>query len=59
MQNSTEAYFNVLREAAPELMSIAGGKEARPPELDRMGAVFWFAGEKPETEPNKETVALL
>ena len=30
------AYFNALREAAPELMNIATGREVRPPELDTM-----------------------
>jgi hypothetical protein len=29
-----EAYFNALRAEVPELMKIAMGKEARPPELD-------------------------
>ena len=29
------AYFNALRDAAPELMNVAAGREARPTELVR------------------------
>src|SRR5580700_11783142 len=29
------AYFDALRAAAPELMDIATGREARPPEVDK------------------------
>src|SRR5260370_25370188 len=39
------AYFNALREAAPELMKIATGKEERPPELHTFAAAFAVAGE--------------
>ena len=57
--HAKEAYFDAWREAAPELMNIAIGREARPPELDRMGAAFSVAGEKQERMADKETVALL
>jgi hypothetical protein len=40
------AYFNALREAAPELMNIATGREVRPPELDTMAEVFVVSGEQ-------------
>jgi hypothetical protein len=53
------AYFNALREAAPELMNIATGREVRPPELDTMAEVFAVAGEKQETVADEETIALL
>jgi hypothetical protein len=32
-----EAYFKALRAEVPELMKIAMGKKARPPELDTFG----------------------
>jgi hypothetical protein len=38
------AYFSALRDAAPELMNIATGREARPPELDKFAATFAVAG---------------
>jgi len=53
------AYFNALREAAPESMNIATGREVRPPELDTMAEVFAVAGEKQETVADEETIALL
>ena len=53
------AYFNALRDAAPELMNIATGKEARPPELDAMAQVFAVAGEKQERVADEATIALL
>ena len=34
------AYFKALRAKVPELMKIATGKEARPPELDAFAAAF-------------------
>ena len=52
-------YFNALRDAAPELTSIATGKEARPPELDAMAQVFAVAGEKQERLADEATIALL
>src|SRR5260370_38086052 len=55
----TADYFNALREAAPELMNIATGREVRPPELDTMAEVFAVAGEKQETVADEETIALL
>jgi hypothetical protein len=57
--DSKTAYFKALREAAPELMNIAMGREARPPELDTLAAVFSVAGEKQETVADEETIALL
>ena len=53
------AYFNALRDAAPELMNIATGREVRPPELDTIAEVFAVAGEKLETVADEETIALL
>jgi len=53
------ANFNALREAAPELMNIATGREVRPPELDTMAEVFAGAGEKQDTMADEETIALL
>ena len=35
------AYFTALTAEVPELMSIAMGREARPPELDRFAGAFW------------------
>jgi streptomycin 6-kinase len=46
--DSKAAYFNALREAAPELINIATGREVRPPELDTMAEVFAVTGEKQE-----------
>ena len=34
------AYFTVLREEMPELISIATGREPRPPALDKFAAFF-------------------
>jgi len=56
---SKTAYFNALREAVPELMNIATGREARPLELDTMAAAFAVVGEKQETVADEETIALL
>lgn len=52
-------YFKALRDAAPELMNIAMGREARPPELDMLAAVFAVAGEKQEIVADQETLLLL
>ena len=43
-----EAYFKALRAEVPELLKIAMGKEARPPELDTFAAAFAVAGEDQE-----------
>ena len=53
------AYFNALRAELPELMKIATGKEARPPELDTFAAAFAVAGEDQEQAADKETLVLL
>jgi hypothetical protein len=53
-----EAYFKALRAEVPELMKIATGKEARPPELDTFAAAFAVAGEKQEMAADKEMLAL-
>jgi hypothetical protein len=50
------AYFKALRAEVPELMKIATGKEARPPELDTFAAAFAVAGEK---AADGETLTLL
>jgi hypothetical protein len=51
-----EAYFTALRAEVPELMKIATGKEARPPELDTFSAAFAVASEK---AADGETMTLL
>ena len=53
------AYFKALRAEVPELMKIATGKEARPPELDTFAAAFAVAGEDQEKAADKETLVLL
>jgi hypothetical protein len=45
---SKTAYFNALRDEVPELVKIATGKEARPPELEKFAAAFAVAGERQE-----------
>jgi hypothetical protein len=53
------AYFNASRAEMPELMKIATGKEARPPEVDTFAAAFAVAGEDQEITADKETLVLL
>jgi hypothetical protein len=53
------AYFQALRTAAPELMIIATGKEARPPEVDKFAASFSVAGEKQAIRAEYKTRVLL
>jgi hypothetical protein len=53
------AYFEALRAEVPELMKIAMGKEARPPELDTFAATFAVAGEDQEKVADEETLVLL
>ena len=53
------AYFNALRAELLELMKIATGKEARPPEVDTFAAAFAVAGEDQEQVADKETLVLL
>ena len=53
------AYFNALRAELPDLMKIATGKEARPPEVDTFAAAFAVAGEDQEITADKETLVLL
>lgn len=53
------AYFNALRDAVPELMAIATGKEARSPELDRFSDAFLLAGDRQEKAANDATETLL
>jgi hypothetical protein len=43
----------------PELMKVAMGKEARPPELDKFAAAFAVAGEDQEMMADRETLVLL
>ena len=50
-----EAYFKALRAEVPELLKIATGREARPPELDTFAAAFAVAGEKQEMVADRET----
>lgn len=53
------AYFNALRDAVPELMAIATGKEAGSPELDRFSDAFLLAGDRQEKAANDATEILL
>ena len=53
------AYFDALRAAAPELMDIATGREARSPELDKFAAAFSAADEKQEKTADEQTLFLL
>jgi hypothetical protein len=53
------AYFKALRDAAPELMNIATGKEEWPPELDTFAAAFAIAGEDQENAADEQTGVLL
>lgn len=53
------AYFKALRAELPELMKIATGKEARPPELDKFAAAFAVAGEKQQLVADQKTLVLL
>jgi hypothetical protein len=43
----------------PELINIATGRQARPPELDKFAAIFAIAGEKQETVADQKTVIFL
>jgi hypothetical protein len=54
-----EAYFRALRKEVPEMMKIAMGKEARPPELDTFAAAFAVAGEEQEKVADEQTLVLL
>ena len=54
-----EAYFKALRAEVPELLKIATGRQARPPELVTFAAAFAVAGEKQEMVVDQETLALL
>jgi hypothetical protein len=53
------AYFKALRAELPELLKIATGKEARPPQLDMFAAAFAVAGEKQEVRADQQTLVLL
>jgi hypothetical protein len=53
------AYFKALREEAPEMMRIAMGKAARPPELETFAATFAVADEDQEKVADEETLVLL
>ena len=53
------AYFNALRAELPELMKIATGKNARPPEVDTFAVAFAVAGKEQEQAADKETLVLL
>ena len=48
-----------LRAEIPELMKIATGKEAPPPELDTFAAAFAVAGDNQEKVTDEETMVLL
>jgi len=59
MRKPNEAYFKALRAEVPELLKVATGRQARPPELDTFAAAFAVAGEKQEMVVDQETLALL
>ena len=59
MQKAKTAYFKALRDAVPELVSMATGKEARPLSLDKFAAAFAVAGEDQETVADQKTAVLL
>jgi hypothetical protein len=52
-------YFKALREAVPELMNIAMGREARPPEADKFAEAFSVAGERQEQAADEATLISL
>ena len=53
------AYITALREAMPELINIATGKEFRPGQLDKFTEAFESAGEKQEKAADEKTRVLL
>jgi hypothetical protein len=53
------AYYRALRTAMPELINIATGKEASPPELNKFAAAFAIAGEKQEMGSDQKTRVFL
>ena len=53
------AYITALREAMPELINVATGKESRPAQLDKYSAAFSIAGEKQEKAADEKTLLLL
>jgi hypothetical protein len=53
------AYCKALREAMPELINIATGKEARPLEADRFCAAFSAVGEEQEAAADEVTTVFL
>jgi hypothetical protein len=53
------AYFEALRAEVPELVNIATGREARPPEMGTFAAAFAVAGEDQEKMADEKTAILL
>jgi hypothetical protein len=53
------AYCTALRDAMPELINIATGKEVQPSALDAMTEIFSVAGEEQAEVADKETADLL
>jgi hypothetical protein len=53
------AYCQALRAAMPELINIATGRQARPPELDNFATAFALAGEKQEMVADQKTMIFL
>jgi hypothetical protein len=59
MEKPKKPISRPLRAEVPELLKIATGRQARPPELDTFAAAFAVAGEKQEMVADQETLALL
>jgi hypothetical protein len=49
------AYFTALREAVPEMINIATGREVRPPEVEMFAQTFSVAGEIQEKAADEAT----
>ena len=53
------AYCQALRAAMPELINIATGRQARPPELDKFATAFAISDEKQEKVADQKTMTFL
>ena len=53
------AYCQALRAAMPELINIATGRQARPPELDKFATAFAISDEKQEKVADQKTMVFL
>src|SRR6516164_4677570 len=53
------AFCQALRAAMPELINIATGRQARPPELDKFATAFAISDEKQEKVADQKTMMFL